>query len=179
MLRLCVFCGSSFGRDPAFARAARELAEALCARGYGLVYGGAKRGLMGVLADAMLERGGEVVGVIPRFMIDRELAHPSLTQLIIVDSMHERKAAMAQHAAAFAALPGGFGTLDELMEIITWQQLGLHAKPIALLNTAGYFDGLLQFTEHMDASGFISAQYRPSLIVASTATELVQRVAPA
>lgn len=176
MFRLCVFCGSSPGHDPVYAAAARELAEALCARGQGLVFGGSKLGLMGVLADRMLELGGEVIGVIPRFMIEREIAHRGLTQLIVVDTMHDRKAAMAQHASAFAALPGGYGTLDELMEIITWRQLGLHRKPIALLDTQGYFRGLLDFTDHMQRSGFVSDQYRPELTVASTVNELLDRV---
>jgi uncharacterized protein (TIGR00730 family) len=155
--RLCVFCGSSFGQDPAYAQAARELGQAMHARNIGLVYGGAHVGLMGVVADTVMQLGGDVVGVIPQALVDREVAHRGLSQLIVVSSMHERKAAMAAHADAFAALPGGFGTLDELMEITTWALLGLHAKPIGLLDVRGYFAGLLAFIEHMQASGFVRA----------------------
>jgi uncharacterized protein (TIGR00730 family) len=140
-----------------YAQAARELGEALHARGIGLVYGGAHVGLMGVLADTVMQRGGEVIGVMPTTLVDREVAHRGLSQLIVVSTMHERKAIMATHADAFLALPGGFGTLDELMEIVTWALLGLHAKPIGLLDVGGYFKGLLEFIEHMTRSGFVRA----------------------
>ncbi len=157
MPKLCVFCGSSPGNDPVYARAARELARVMHARGVGLVFGGSHLGLMGIVADSLLELGGEVIGVIPGHMVEREIAHRGLTQLIIVDTMHERKAAMAAQADAFMALPGGFGTLDELMEIVTWAQLELHAKPIGLLNVADYFAGLLEFVVHMTRQGFVRA----------------------
>jgi len=158
MKRLCVFCGSSLGNDPAYAWAARGLARALVQRGIGLVYGGARRGLMGVLADSVLERGGDVIGVIPERLVAQEVAHTGLTQQIVVTSMHERKARMAEHADAFLALPGGFGTLDELMEVITWAQLGLHDKPIGLLDVNGYFGDLRMFIEHMIEEGFVSSE---------------------
>lgn len=158
MKRLCVFCGSSPGNDPAYAWAARGLGRALVQRGIGLVYGGAHRGLMGVLADSVLERGGDVIGVIPERLVTQEVAHVGLSQLIVVTSMHERKACMAEHADAFLALPGGFGTLDELMEVITWAQLGLHDKPIGLLDVNGYFGELRMFIEHMIEEGFVSSE---------------------
>jgi uncharacterized protein (TIGR00730 family) len=157
MARLCVFCGSGHGREPTYGVAARELGQRMAERGIGLVYGGAHRGLMGVVADAVLQGGGEVIGVIPQLLVDREIAHAGLTQQIVVQSMHERKAQMAAHADAFAALPGGFGTLDELMEIITWRQLGLHDKPIGLLDVNGYFAGLHTFIMHMVDAGFVAA----------------------
>jgi len=159
MPRLCVFCGSAFGSDAAFANAARELAAVMVERGIGLVYGGSHVGLMGVLADEVLARGGEVIGVIPRFLVEREIAHRGLTQLIVVDSMHERKACMVKHADAFLALPGGFGTLDELMEAQSWRQLGLHDKPIGLLDTAGFYQHLGAFIEHIVTCGFVSAEH--------------------
>ncbi|HZY83935.1 MAG TPA: TIGR00730 family Rossman fold protein, partial [Gemmataceae bacterium] len=134
MKRVCVFCGSSSGTRPEYAAAARRFGAALAGRGLGLVYGGGHVGLMGALADAVLAAGGEVVGVIPQALVDRELAHGGLTELLVVNTMHERKALMADRADAFAALPGGFGTADELFEILTWAQLGLHAKPVGLLN---------------------------------------------
>lgn len=166
--RVCVFCGASWGNEPGYAEAARALADALTARGLGLVYGGAKRGLMGVLADRVLERGGEVIGVIPERMVQREIAHLELTQLLVVQTMHERKARMAEHAGAFIALPGGFGTLEELMEVVTWSQLGLHDKPCGLLNHAGYFDHFLAFIAHMQASGFVRAEHTATLRVSAT-----------
>jgi uncharacterized protein (TIGR00730 family) len=174
--RLCVFCGSSFGSDPMYAEAARQLGEALYARGIGLVYGGAHVGLMGVIADTLMQRGGEVIGVIPTTLVDREVAHRGLSQLIVVSSMHERKAAMASHADAFVALPGGFGTLDELMEILTWAFLGLHAKPIGLLDVGGYFAGLLEFIEHMARSGFVRAADAQRLQVSQQPAELLDRL---
>ena len=137
-----MFCGSSPGARPVYGEAAEELAGALVDRGLGLVFGGASVGLMGLLADAVLERGGEVTGVIPRALVDREIAHPRVADLRVVESMHERKALMAELADAFVALPGGLGTLEELFEIYTWAQLGLHRKPCALLNVAGYYDGV-------------------------------------
>jgi uncharacterized protein (TIGR00730 family) len=165
--RVCVFCGSSHGREPVFGVAARLLGQALAERGIGLVYGGAHRGLMGVLADSVLQHGGEVIGVIPQVLVEREIAHLGLTQQIVVQTMHERKAIMAAHADAFIALPGGFGTLDELMEVLTWRQLGLHAKPTGLLDVDGYFAGLRQFIVHMVELGFVPPEEAERIRVGS------------
>lgn len=176
MARLCVFCGSAFGADSAYVAAARALAVGLHARGLGLVYGGAKRGLMGVLADSMLELGGEVIGVIPRSLVEREIAHDGLSELIVVNSMHERKATMAERADGFMALPGGFGTLEEFMEVVTWAQLGLHDKPLALLSVANYFAGLLAFIQHMTQKGFVSPHAAPQILVGSDPAELLDRM---
>ncbi len=152
---ICVFTGSNPGVRPEYAQAARQLGTTLAARKIGLVYGGASVGLMGRLADAVLETGGEVFGVIPRGLFKREVAHRNLTQLHEVNSMHERKALMADLADGFIALPGGYGTFDELFEMTTWAQIGLHSKPIGLLNVAGFFDPLLNVIEHACREGFI------------------------
>ena len=165
MKRLCVFCGSSAGGRPEYAAAARELGALLARHGLGLVYGGGHVGLMGVLADAVLAGGGEVIGVIPQALVDRELAHAGLTELRVVNTMHERKALMADLADGFLALPGGFGTADELFEILTWAQLGLHARPVGLLNVAGFFDPLLAWLDRTVAEGFLREQHRQLLIV--------------
>src|SRR3954447_20301237 len=159
MPRLCVFCGSSKGRLPVYAEGARLLGRAMVRAGLGLVFGAGHVGLMGVLADAVLAAGGEAVGVIPQALVDRELAHRRLTALHIVDTMHQRKALMADLSDAFLALPGGFGTLDELFEILTWAQLGIHAKPIGLLNVGGFFDLLLTWVRHATTEGFIRQQH--------------------
>jgi uncharacterized protein (TIGR00730 family) len=153
--RVCVFCGASSGRVPTYAEAARAFGTAAAARGLGLVYGGGRVGLMGAVADAALAAGGEVVGVIPQELFDRELAHRGLTELRVVGSLHERKAAMADLADAFVALPGGFGTLDELMEQLTWSQLGLHDKPIGLLDVEGYWRPLIALARHATEEGFV------------------------
>ena len=174
MRRGCVFCGSSAGRQPAYAAAARALAAELTRRGIGLVYGGAAVGLMGVLADAVLERDGEAVGVIPRGLVERELAHPGLTELHVVETMHERKALMSELAAGFVALPGGMGTLDELAEAITWGQLGIHAKPCGLLDVDGYFGPLLAFADHAVAEGFLRPEHRAAISVATDPGELLE-----
>ena len=147
MRRICVFCGAAAGNDPRYAAAAGDLGRALAARSIELVTGGGKVGLMGVVADATLAAGGQVIGIIPRFLEEREVAHRGLTELHVVESLHERKALMHELSDGFIVLPGGFGTLDELMESITWAQLGLHAKPIGIVNVAGYFDELLAFVE--------------------------------
>ncbi len=170
---LCVFCGSSIGARPEYRSAATRLGTFLAANGIGLVYGGASVGLMGAVADAALEAGGRVVGVIPRRLVDRELAHPGLSELHVTESMHERKALMSELSDAFAALPGGFGTLEELAEVTTWAQLGLHRKPIGLLNVGGYFDLLLEFAGRMVAEGFMSPEHRRLLVTASSAEELL------
>jgi uncharacterized protein (TIGR00730 family) len=176
MQRICVFCGSSSGDDPVYAAATHELAQALVDQGLGLVYGGAHRGLMGVLADGVLARGGEVIGVIPASLAEREIAHGGLTQLHVVQTMHERKASMAAHADAFLALPGGFGTLEELMEVVTWQQLGLHHKPCGLLNVNGYFDPFITFIAHMTQAGFIRPAQAAALQIARSPLEALAQL---
>jgi uncharacterized protein (TIGR00730 family) len=158
--RVCVFCGSKHGVRPEYTQAARAMGTTLAAAGIDLVYGGGRVGLMGEVADAVLEAGGEVIGVIPDHMSDREIAHYGLTDLRIVGSMHERKALMNELSAAFIALPGGFGTMEELFEIITWAQLGLHSKPFGLLEVNGFFAPLLEFLDHATAERFIRPEYR-------------------
>ena len=160
MKRICVFCGSNPGRGPKYRAMAVKLGHELAARGLGLVYGGGRVGLMGAIADAVLERGGEVVGVIPEDLVRKEVAHEGLSDLRVVSSMHERKALMASLSDGFIALPGGFGTLDEFCEILTWAQLGLHQKPCGILDVDGYFGPFLKFIDHSVAQGFISANHR-------------------
>jgi uncharacterized protein (TIGR00730 family) len=160
MRRVCVFTGSSVGARPAYAEAARALAAALLERGLGLVYGGGSIGLMGVVADAVLAGGGEVIGVIPQPLATREIAHHGLTDLRVVPSMHERKALMTELADGFIALPGGFGTFEELLEAITWAQLGLHRKPIALLDVESFYASLLALLDRATADGFVRPVYR-------------------
>ncbi len=171
--RLCVFCGSSAGREPGYRRLAESLGRALAQRGIGIVYGGASVGLMGALADAALAAGGEVVGVIPQALIEREIGHPGLTQLRIVTSMHERKALMAELSDGFVALPGGIGTLEELFEVWTWAQLGLHAKPCALLDTDGFYRPLAAFLDHLVDAGFVREAHRDMLLTAHSPEELL------
>jgi uncharacterized protein (TIGR00730 family) len=177
MNHLCVFCGSKAGDRPVYAEAARQLGELLVRRGIGLVFGGGHIGLMGVLADAMLSQGGRVVGVIPRALVDRELAHPAVGEMHIVESMHQRKARMAELSDAFAALPGGYGTGDELFEMLTWAQLGIHRKPIGLLNTAGFFDPLLAWIDQTVREGFLKPKHRELLKVAETPERLLEVLA--
>jgi uncharacterized protein (TIGR00730 family) len=176
MKRVCVFCGSSSGITPTYAESTRALGMCLAARGLGLVFGGGRVGLMGVLADAVLDAGGEVIGVIPQGLVARELAHRSCTQLHVTASMHQRKALMADLADAVVALPGGCGTLDETFEMLTWAQLGLHAKPIGLLNVGGYFDALLGFLDHAAREGFIKPAHRRLLLTANHPEELLDAV---
>ena len=174
MLRaICVFCGSQPGRRAEYVAAARETARMLAAHRIDLVYGGGHVGLMGVLADAVLAGGGEVIGVIPRHLVDRELAHRGVTDLQVVPDMHARKARMAEQAEAFVAMPGGIGTLEELFEVWTWAQLGLHTKPIGVLNVDGFFDHLLAFCDLMVTDGFLPADSRAHLVVASSAVALL------
>jgi uncharacterized protein (TIGR00730 family) len=175
--RVCVYAGSNPGNDLIYAQAARELADLLAERGIGLVYGGGRVGLMGVLADTALAAGGEVIGVMPQALVDREIAHEGLTELRVVASMHERKALMAELSDAFVAVPGGIGTLEELIEIYTWSQLGIHAKPCGVLNVAGYYDHLAAFLDHAVAAGFLKAEHRAVLSVASEPGELLERLA--
>jgi hypothetical protein len=174
--RICVYCGSRDGASPTFALAARALAEALVARRVGLIYGGASVGLMGILADRTLALGGEAIGVIPRLLVDKELAHQRLSQLIVTDSMHDRKLRMAALADGFLALPGGAGTLDELFEIWTWSLLGLHDKPIGLLNLDGYYTPLLQFLDGAVAAGFLAPRQRALLYAEGDLPTLLDRL---
>lgn len=160
MDRICVYCGSSPGHDPAYRRAARAMGEALLARDLGLVYGGASVGLMGTIADTVVEGGGEAVGVIPAALEDREVAHEGLTELQVVGSMHERKQRMVDLADGFVALPGGLGTLEELLEVLTWAQLGIHEKPCGVLNVAGFYDGLVDHLDGATEAGFVSPAHR-------------------
>jgi uncharacterized protein (TIGR00730 family) len=177
MQRVCVFCGSQMGSKPLYAEAARQFGAALVRRGLGLVFGAGHIGLMGVVADAVRAAGGETIGVIPRMMVERELAHNGLTRLEVVETMHQRKALMADLSDAFVALPGGYGTCDELFEIVTWAQLRLHVKPVGLLNVAGFFDPLLLWADHMLAEGFLKPKHRDLLLTATEAEELLDRLA--
>ena len=177
MQRLCVFCGSQVGTNGLYQQAAAELGYLLVQRGYGLVYGGGHVGLMGIIADAVLHHGGEVIGVIPEAMVVRELAHTGITRMDVVPSMHARKARMAELADAFIAMPGGYGTFEELFEIITWALLGIHQKPIGLLNVAGYFDALMACVEHAIAEGFITPEHRQLTVIADRPTALLDALA--
>ena len=177
MPRICVFSGSSDGRRPAYREAAAALGRTLVARGFDLVYGGAHVGLMGAVADATLAAGGQVIGVIPEALVTRELAHTGLTDLRVVSSMHERKALMADLSDGFIALPGGWGTFEELFEVLTWGQLGLHAKPCGLLNVEGYFDPLLVFLQHAFDEQFVRREYAGWLSVSESPGTLLDRLA--
>lgn len=176
MARICVFCGSTSGNRPSFAEGARALARALVADGHTLVYGGGNVGLMGVVSDAVMAAGGEVVGVIPHTLMEREIGHTGVSRLHVVDSMHERKALMADLSDAFVALPGGVGTFEELFEAITWTQLGLHRKPCGLLNVDGFYDGLLQFLDHAWTEGFIKPETRAIVSSGTDAADLLRRL---
>jgi len=175
--RVAVYCGSANGNDPAFLAEARALGTAIAATGLGLVYGGASVGLMGAVADAALVGGAEVIGVLPDVLAGKEIAHSGLTRLELVQTMHERKARMAELADAFLVLPGGYGTLEELLEVVTWAQLRLHAKPCILINTIGYWDGLLGFLDTAVEAGFLKAKNRALMVVAGSAAEAVGMVA--
>src|SRR5437016_11451637 len=177
MHRICVFSGSNTGKRQEYQQAARDLGQELIARGLGLVYGGASVGLMGVIADTVLAGGGEVIGVIPRALFRREVAHEHLTTLHEVGSMHERKALMADLSDGFIALPGGFGTFDELFEITTWAQIGLHSKPIGVLDVAGYFAPLFALIVHASTEGFIPAAHQSILMREDDPATLLDRVA--
>jgi uncharacterized protein (TIGR00730 family) len=175
MKRICVFCGSSAGTHPRYAEAARRTGRTLARRGFGVVYGGGGVGLMAAVADAALEAGGEVVGVIPRALQLRELAHAGLTALHVVGSMHERKAKMAELAHGFIALPGGMGTLEEFAEILTWAQLGLHERPCGLLDVAGYYRPLVAFFDHAAAEGFLRPEHRRLVLAADDPDALLDQ----
>jgi uncharacterized protein (TIGR00730 family) len=174
--RVCVFCGSSPGNQQVYTQAAQTVGRLLCQRGIELVYGGGNVGLMGAVADACLNDGGRVIGVIPQAMVDREVAHTGLTQLRIVNSMHERKALMADLSDAFVALPGGYGTWDEFCEVLTWSQLGIHQKACALLNVNGYYDSLLRMADVAEAAGFLRDRNRKLLISDTDPTRLLDRL---
>ena len=176
-LSLCVYCGSRSGVEPAHAAAASDVGTLIGRRGWQLVYGGGGAGLMGLVADATLAAGGRVVGVIPQSLMQRELGHPGLTELHVVDTMHRRKQLMAERSDAFLALPGGIGTFEELFEVWTWRQLGYHDKPIGLLNVAGYYDDLLQFLHNSVEAGFIEPPQRQLLNVGSDPTALLSNLA--
>lgn len=176
MQRICVFCGANPGRDPAYLQAAGSLAASLVRRGIGLVYGAASVGVMGALADAVLERGGEVVGVIPERLMSRERSHKGLTELHVVGTMHERKALMGSLSEGFIALPGGLGTLEELFEVLTWNQLGIHSKPCGLLNAGGFYDALTEFLEHIVAEGFVPDARRSFLMVDTDPDSLLEKM---
>jgi len=171
--RVAVYCGSADGNDPAYLAEARALGAAIAVAGLGLVYGGANAGLMGAVADAALAGGAEVIGVLPDVLAGKEIAHAGLTRLEFVSTMHERKARMAELADAFLILPGGYGTLEELLEVVTWAQLRLHAKPVILINTSGYWDGLLAFLDTAVAAGFLKQKNRDLMRVATNAAEAV------
>ena len=177
MNRVCVFAGSNAGARPEYAAAARALATECAARGLGIVYGGGSVGLMGVLADAALAARVEIIGVIPRPLATKEIAHPNLTELHIVESMHERKATMASLVDAFIALPGGLGTFEEALEVLTWSQLGIHAKPVGVLNVEGYYDGLLRWLSHAAGEGFVRREHLGLLLFADAPGELLDRFA--
>lgn len=174
--RICVFCGSSVGSRPVYVEAARELGRTLAERGLGIVFGGGKVGLMGVLADAALAAGGEAIGVIPEALVAREIAHNGLTELRVVRSMHERKTLMADLASAFIALPGGFGTFEEFFEAVTWTQLGIHSKPCGLLNADGYYDPLLRLLDRAVSDGFIREANRSLVLDAPDVSTLLEKL---
>jgi uncharacterized protein (TIGR00730 family) len=176
---LCVFCGSRPGADPAYTEAARAVGDGLARRGWQLVYGGGRVGLMGEVADAARRAGAWVTGVIPESLMQREVGHRGLDELHVVPTMHVRKQMMAERADAFVALPGGLGTFEELFEVWTWRQLGYHSRPLALLNTAGYYDGLLHFLGNTVTQGFVSPMQNDMLIVESDADRLLSRIAAA
>jgi uncharacterized protein (TIGR00730 family) len=176
MQALCVFCGSNTGRRPAYSEAARAVGQLLARRGITLVYGAGNVGLMGVVADACLASGGRVIGVIPRLLQEKELAHQGLTKMHVVGTMHERKALMADLADAFLALPGGFGTWDEFCEVFTWSQLGIQTKACALLNVEGYYDALLALADRATADGFLRPEHRELLLVDSNAERLLDQL---
>jgi uncharacterized protein (TIGR00730 family) len=179
MKRLCVFCGSSSGYRSVYQEAAAQLGKQLAASSIALVYGGGRVGLMGVLADSVLRAGGEAIGVMPRALVEKEIAHSALTKLHVVETMHERKALMADLADAFVLLPGGFGSWEEFCEVVTWLQLGMHRKPCAILNVAGYYDALLAQTAQAVTEGFLGAPHKEMVIVQSDVQQLLSQLSTA
>jgi uncharacterized protein (TIGR00730 family) len=176
MKRIVVYCGSSSGTDPLFEAQAYETGRLLAKQGIGIVYGGARVGLMGAVADGALTHGGEVIGVLPRFLSGKEIGHGGLTDLIVVDTMHERKTKMHELSDGVIALPGGFGTLEELFEMVTWGQLGLHRKPVGVLNVAGFYDDLSQLLETMVQKGFLKVENQRMLLFADTLEQLLEKM---
>jgi uncharacterized protein (TIGR00730 family) len=176
MNRICVFCGTNPGSRPEYGAAARLLGQMLAEQGIELVYGGASVGIMGELADAVHEHGGHVTGIIPQQLVEKEAAHTGIPDLIVVASMHQRKSQMADMSDGFIALPGGIGTLEGFLEILTWGQLGIHAKPSGILNVVGYFDGLTGFLDHAVKEGFLTPAHRAAIIVESDAARLLERM---
>lgn len=176
MKRICVFCGSKPGNRPAYVESARALGQALVERGLGLVYGGASVGVMTEIADTVLANGGEVIGVIPETLLQREVAHNGLSALHVVGTMHERKALMASRADAFIGLPGGFGTFEELFEVITWGQLGIHRKPVGLLNVEGYYDAFMALVDHAVEEGFVPPSHRKLILIDTTPEGLLDQL---
>jgi len=176
MKRICVFCGTNPGSRPEYGAAARRLGKILAEQGIELVYGGASVGIMGELADSVHEHGGHVTGIIPQQLVEKEAAHTGIPNLIVVASMHQRKSQMADMSDGFIALPGGIGTLEGLFEILTWAQLGIHAKPSGILNVEGYFDGLTGFLDHAVREGFLTEEHRQAIIVESDPVRLLQRM---
>lgn len=174
--QLCVFCGSSLGINSEYARAASSLAEYLVAEKIGIVYGGSDRGLMKIIADTTIKNGGKIIGVIPESLVAKEIAHRGLADLRIVGSMHERKAVMSQLSDAFIAMPGGYGTLEEFCEVLTWSQLGLQSKPCGLLNVNGYYDSLLRMFDHAVTEGFLKPEHRDLVVFSDQPAELVERL---
>ncbi|ODS33128.1 MAG: hypothetical protein SCARUB_01752 [Candidatus Scalindua rubra] len=175
MKRLCVYCGSNSGGQPDYAIAARQLAHAMISKNYGLVYGGASVGIMGEIADTFLEEGGEVIGIIPKGLFVKEVAHTGLTELREVNSMHERKSLMAELSDGFIALPGGFGTIEEFLEIITWSQLGMHQKPCGLLNVCHYYDKIIEFLNHAVSEHFIKKIHRSMVLIEECPDALLEK----
>ena len=175
MKRLCVYCGSSSGGKPDYAQVARQLAHAMVSRNIGLVYGGASVGIMGEIANAVLEEGGNVIGVIPKRLFAKEVAHAGITELREVSSMHERKSLMADLSDGFIALPGGFGTIEEILEIITWSQLGMHRKPCGLLNVCRYYDKLIEFLDHAVSEQFIKTSHRSTILIDESPDALLEK----
>jgi uncharacterized protein (TIGR00730 family) len=173
MAAICIYCGSSPGTDPAYMESARTMGQLIASQGHTLVYGGGHVGLMGAAADAALDGGGEVIGVIPQDLLDKEVGHGAVTELIAVNSMHERKMKMASLSDCFIALPGGIGTLEEITEVLTWNQLGFHAKACGLLNVNGFFDSLLQLLDDMVEKRFLKAEHRAQLLVAATPEDIL------
>lgn len=177
MKYLCVFCGSNFGARSVYKLAAQELGRTLAERGLGLVYGGGNVGLMGTIADTVLEAGGEAIGVIPQALVEKELAHPGLTQLHVVGSMHDRKAMMADLSDGFIAMPGGFGTFEEFCEVLTWAQLGFHKKPCGLLNIDGYYNSLIAMFDHAVEEEFVHTRHRSLVLIDSQIDSLINKLA--
>ena len=173
MLSICIFCGSSTGKNSTYKKAAVQLGQLLAEKKLNLVYGGGNIGLMGQIAHSVMKAGGKAIGVIPRFLVEKELVYSNLTKIHVVDSMHERKAMMAELADAFIAMPGGFGTLEETVEVLTWAQLGLHRKPIGLLNIDGYYNYLNDFFEHMVSEGFLKREHKEMLLISKDPTAML------